>query len=208
MGGHKLRGAGEEYEATAGEAIPDEHKEVSAVLLRFSNKNAGFRLDQTINRQGKVATLAFPVGQVMGEIFEKLGWVNRVLEVVAYLVVLVAAASILAAIHNTMNERRREFAILRALGARRGTVFSAIVLEAGTIAALGAAVGFLVYALILVAAAEVVRRQTGVHLDVAGFHPALIAAPLGMIGLGALAGLLPAATAYSTDVAENILPTS
>jgi hypothetical protein len=42
--------------------------------------------------------------------------------------VVVAAGSILASIYNTMNERRREFAILRALGARRSTVFSAIVL--------------------------------------------------------------------------------
>ncbi len=208
MGGHYLRGAGEDYRAEVGEQIPDEHKEVSAVLLRFSNVNVGFRLDQQINRQGKVATLAFPVGQVMGEIFDKLGWVNRVLEIVAYLVVVVAAGSILAAIHNTMNERRREFAILRALGARRGTVFSAIVLEAGTIAALGAAAGFLVYAAIVLAAAEVVRARTGVHLDVLVFHPVLVAAPLGMVGLGALAGLLPAAVAYSTDVADNLLPQS
>jgi putative ABC transport system permease protein len=208
MGGHVLRGSGEDFAATAGEAIPDEHKEVSAVLLRFSNPNVGFRLEQTVNRQGKEATLAFPVGQVMGEIFDKLGWVNRVLEVVAYLVVLVAAGSILASIYNTMNERRREFAILRALGARRRTVFGAIVLEAGTIAGLGALCGFAVYGAILFTAAEVVRQRTGVHLSATDFHPILVLAPAGMVLLGALAGVLPATVAYSTDVAENLAPTS
>ncbi|MEO0649856.1 MAG: ABC transporter permease [Planctomycetota bacterium] len=208
MGGHYLRGAGEEFQAEAGEAIPDEHKEVSAVLLQFSNPTVGFNLDRMMQSRSELATLAYPVAQVMGDIFDKLGWVNRVLEVVAYLVVLVAAASILAAIYNTMNERRREFAILRALGARRATVFSAIVLEAGTIAALGALVGFLVYGGILLLASTVVRNQTGVHLDLATFHPMLVGAPLGMVLLGVLSGVLPALVAYSTDVADNLLPTS
>jgi putative ABC transport system permease protein len=79
----------------------------------------------------------------MADLFEKIGWVNRVLELVAYLVVVVAAGTILASLYNTMNERRREFAILRSLGARKGTVFSAIVLEAHH-AALGTLAGYLV----------------------------------------------------------------
>ena len=88
------------------------------------------------------------------------------------------------------------------------TVSAAIVLEAGSIAALGAIFGFLVYGAIVFGAAGVVRAQTGVHLEIASFHPMLIGAPLGMVVLGTLAGLLPAAVAYSTDVAENLLPTS
>ena len=77
--------------------------------------------------------------------FDKIGWFDRVLTLVAYLVALVATGSILAGIYNSMNERRREIAILRALGARRATVFSAIVLEAAAIAALGMAAAFGIY---------------------------------------------------------------
>ena len=77
-------------------------------------------------------------------------------------------------------------------------------LESSTIAALGSAVGFLVYAAILGTAATVVRRQTGVVLDMWSYHPALLWMPLGMIGCGALAGFLPAMKAYSTDVAETL----
>src|SRR5205085_5888551 len=102
-------------------------------------------------RQGKVATLAWPIGKVMAELFDRIGWVSRILTMVAYLVVVVACGSILASIYNTMNERRREFAILRALGARRITVFSAIVLEATTITFLGTLVGYFVYGGILAA---------------------------------------------------------
>ncbi len=208
MGGHVLRGSGEQYTPQYGQAIPEAHKEVSAVMLEFRAPTAGFQLDQMINKQGKAATLAFPISRVMADLFNRIGWVNRVFEMVAYLVVLVSAASILASIYNTINERRREFAILRALGARRRTVFAAIVLESATIALLGSLVGLVVYAGILSAAYYVVRAQTGVVLDVFAFHPVMIVAPGGMVVLGALAGIVPALRAYATDVASNLLPHS
>jgi len=208
MQGHVLRGTGKEFQATAGEMIDDKHKEVSAVMLKFRNPQSGFQFNQTINQQGKVATIAWPIGIVMAEFFDKIGWVNKILGLVAYLVVAVAAGSILASIYNTMNERRREFAILRSLGARRRTVFSAIVLEATTIAALGSLLGFVVYGAIVVGAAIIVKQQTGVVLDPLKFHPAIVAAPAGMIVLGAIAGIVPAFKAYSTDVAANLVATS
>ncbi len=208
MGKHVLRGSGKQYVAKKGEAIPDEHKEVSAVMLKLKDASAGFMLDQTINRQGKVATLAWPIDRVVAELFDKMGWVTDVLRLVAYLVVVVAAGSILASLYNTMNERRREFAILRALGASKSTVFNVIVVESAAIAALGGIVGYVVYFAILGGAAAIVKEQTGVVIDLFAYHPALVYAPLGMTLLGALAGLLPAFKAYSTDVASNLLPTS
>lgn len=208
LGGHVLRGTGKEYTPVRGEPIPDEAKEVSAVMLKFRSPVAGFALDQTINRQGKVATLAFPVARVVTELFDKLGWMIGVLELTAYLVMVVAAASILASLHNTMNERRREFAILRALGARRGSVFSVIVMESTVIAALGCAAGLVVYFVIVSVAASIVRAQVGVVIDVFAWHEALWTVPAAMIALGAVAGLLPAFRAYRTDVAENLVPTS
>lgn len=208
MGGHVLRGSGVPYEAKPGEAIPEEHKEISAVMLKFKTPQAGFALEQAINKQGKVATLAWPIGRVMAEWFDKLGWIVRVLELVAYLVTLVAAGSILASIYNTINERRREFAILRALGAHRQTIFSALILEAATIAALGSLCGYLIYAAIQTVAAAIIRAQTGVVLEVFAFNPVFVLVPLGMILLGALAGWLPASKAYRTEVATNLAPQS
>lgn len=208
MSDHELRGTGQVFVPSPTEDIPDEHKEVSAVLVKLRSPQAGMRLDREINREGKVATFAWPIGNVMADLFEKLGWVNRVLELVAYLVIVVAAFSILAAMYNTINERRREFAILRALGARRRTVLSAILLESATIAALGALLGFVVYGAIVTAAGAVVRAQTGVVLEAAAWHPIFWIAPLGMILMGVLAGLIPAWKAYRTDVATNLSPAS
>ncbi|MEM7245371.1 MAG: ABC transporter permease [Acidobacteriota bacterium] len=208
MSGHVLRGSGEAYEPQDGEAIPMEHREVSAVMLKFRSPQAGFSLDQTVNKQGTAATLAWPIGNVMAELFEKLGWMSKVLAIVAYLVVFVTAGSILASIYNTMNERRREFAILRALGARRRVVFSAIVLEAAAIGFLGCLLGFLAYLAISVVTASIIRTQTGVVLDPFSYHPVLLWGPLGIVALAALAGVIPALKGYATDVASNLQPHS
>jgi putative ABC transport system permease protein len=208
MEGHELRGTGAAFRASATEAIPDEVKEVSAVMLKLRDPMSGLRLADRYRRESRTATLAWPVDAVMADLFAKLGWAHLVLGAVAWLVVVVAAASILASITNTIHERRREFAILRAIGAHRSTVSGAIVLEAASIAAMGAALGFVVYAGIVAAAAAVVREQTGVVLDVVRFHPIHVAGPVGMVVLGGIAGILPAAKAYATDVAQNLGPTS
>ena len=206
--GHVLRGGGEEYIPQPGQEIPDAHKEVSAVMLKFRSPQIGFMMEATINKQGKVATLAWPIAAVMAELFNKIGWMNQILALVSYLVVVVASGSILASIYNSINERRREFAVLRSLGARRRTVFAVIVLEATAIAALGVIIGFIVYGAIFTAASAIVRTQTGIVLDLLEFHPVFVVAPVCVILLGTVAGILPAVKAYQTDVATNLTPIS
>jgi putative ABC transport system permease protein len=184
--------------------------DISAVLvkLRAGSAIAGFQMDLMYNKQGNRLTFAWPIGRVMAELFDKIGWFDRVLGLVSYLVAVVASASILAGIYNSMNERRREIAILRALGARRLTIFAAILLEAASISALGMIVAFAIYALIVGVVAEVMRAQTGVVLDPFKFNPVMLWAPAALIALGALAGIIPALKAYRTDVAESLAPSS
>ncbi len=208
MKGHVLRGSGREYAAKEGETIPDADKEVSAVMLKFNSPQAGFMLDQTINKQGKVATLAWPIALVMAELFNKIGWMSRILTLVAYLVMMVAGASILASIYNSINERRRDFAILRALGARRRIIFAVILGEACAMAALGSLVGIFVYAALTAGAGVIIRAQTGVVLNVLHWHWALVLVPIGMIIIGGIAGIIPAMKGYKTDVASNLTPVS
>ena len=182
--------------------------QVSAVLLKLQTPMAGKTLDKTYNKDGNRLTLAWPIGTIMAQLLDRIGWIEQVLALVAVLVAVIAAASILASIYNSMNERRREIAILRALGARRHTVFGAVVLEATAIAAWGALGGFAVYAVILHGTSTVLRAETGVVLDPWAPHAVMAWAPVAMTLLGSLAGLVPAVKAYQTDVAEHLTPHS
>jgi len=182
--------------------------DVSAVLIQLRAPTAGFMLDMMYNKQGDRLTFAFPIASIIGGLFAKIGWFDRVLALIAYLVALVSAAGVLVAIYNSMNARRRDLAILRALGARRRTLFGAVVLEAAAIGSLGMLVAFAVFALITVTVAAVIRLETGVVLDPWTAHAVMLWAPAGMIGLCALGGVVPAWKAYRTDVAESLSPLS
>jgi len=189
---------------------PKTATEISAVLVKLKPGRvmAGFHMDMVYNKQGNRLTFAWPIGRVVAELFDKIGWFDKVLALVSYLVAVVATASILASIYNSMNERRREIAILRALGARRRTLFAAILLESASISALGMMAGFLVYGAIVSVVAQIMRAQTGVVIDPFKFSRIMLWAPAGLIGMGALAGIVPAIKACRTPVAENLAPLS
>jgi putative ABC transport system permease protein len=187
---------------------PKAATDISAVLLQLRAPSAGFMLDTMINKQGNRMTFAYPVGAIIAELFGKISWFDQVLALVAYLVALVAAGSVLASIYNSMSARRRDLAILRALGARRRTIFGAVLAEAACIGALGSLVGFAIYFGLFAGVAAIIRAQTGVVLDLRSTHPVLWICPLAMIGLCALGGIVPALKAYRTPVAETLAPVS
>ena len=187
---------------------PKTANDISAVLVKLTSPLAGKQMETLYNKQGNRLTFAWPIGNIIAQLFDKIGWFEKVLTLVAYLVALVAAGSVLTSIYNSMNERRREIAILRALGARRGTIFSTVVLEAVTIAAIGVLAGAAVYAVLMSVVASLIRSQTGVVLNPFAWSPVMFWAPLAMLGLGALAGVVPAIKAYRTDVADNLSPIS
>jgi putative ABC transport system permease protein len=182
--------------------------DISAVLVKLKSPIAGRSLEQHYNKNGSRLTFAWPIAQIMAQLFDKIAWFDRVLALVAYLVALVATGSVLASIYNSMSARRRDIAILRALGARRRIIFCAVILEAAAIAALGMAAAFLVHGAIISGVTSVMRAQTGVVLNPFAFHPVMLWAPLALIGLSALGGVVPAFKAYRTNVAENLTPVS
>lgn len=187
---------------------PATANDVSAVLVKLRAPAAGRQLDQLYNKQGNRLTFAWPIGAVMGQLFDKIGWFDQVLTLVAALVALVAAGSVLASIYNSMAARRRDIAILRALGARRSTIFGAIVGEALAVVALGIGLAFALYFIILSVTAAVLREQTGVVIDPWQFNWVWVWAPAALLGLGALAGTVPAWVAYRMDVAGGLTPES
>ena len=130
------------------------------------------------------------------------------LTLLAWLVALVASGSVLVSIYNSMSARARDIAILRALGARRRTVFGAVVGEAAVIGMFGAVLGFAVYAVLGGAVAAIIQAQTGVVLEPWKFNAVFWWAPATLVGLCVLGGFVPAFKAYRVPVAETLAPVS
>jgi putative ABC transport system permease protein len=178
--------------------------EVSAVLVKTRGPGTALQLRHDLNREPGV--MAVVPAQVMAEFFEKFDWIPRLFLAVAALVILVAAVSVFVAIMNSMSERRRMIAILRALGARRSTVFSIILLEAGLICAAGAAAGLLIGHGLAAGAGAWMASKSGAGVPLLVFRPEELLVVAGVTALGLLAGLLPAIRAYRVEIGEGLSP--
>jgi putative ABC transport system permease protein len=183
-------------------------EDVSAVLVELISPAAGFQLDLLYNRRGTRLTFAWPTARIVSDLFGKISWVDRALGMVAWLVGGVATLGVFTSLYSSMAQRRREIAILRALGAPRRTVFGAIMGEAIAVSAIGTLMGLVVAMAILWGAAWVLRAQTGVVIEPVPALDAVLVGFVAFLGLGALAGLAPAVQAYRTPVADYLAPVS
>ena len=93
---------------------------------------------------------------------------------------------------------------MRALGASRRTVLGTILLESGTLCALGAVVGIPLAHVGVQLAGNYLRMKSGALISAWSFSPYELYLLGGTVLLGLLVGILPAAEAYETDVAENL----
>lgn len=182
--------------------------DVSAVLIKLRTPIAGRSLDLLYNKQGNRLTFAWPIASVVGELFGKIAWFQDVLALVAYGVALVAIGSVLVSVYSSMTARRRDIAILRALGARRATVFLAVLGESIATGLAGACGGLLLHAGLMAVASHIIQRETGVVLDAFSWAPVLAVVPAALLALCALAGLVPAWKAYRLPVADALVPVS
>lgn len=193
---------------TMGGHDPRAATDLSAVLIQLRAPSAGMMLDQMINKQGNKLTFAYPIGTIVAGLFNKISWVDKVLTLLAWLVAAVASATVLVSIYNSMSARQRDIAILRALGARRRTVFGAVVGEAAVIGLLGAAAGLAVFTALAMGVTGIIQAQTGVVLEPWQWNPVFWWGPATFVGLAALGGVVPAIKAYRVSVAETMVPVS
>lgn len=203
--GHEIRGATVPAKEEEKDNDPDPGQ-VSFIVLKLRSPIHALALYRAINDSDN-AMAAFPAAEIR-KLFDIVGNIDRVLLAQAILILIVAGVGIAVSIYNSMSERRREIAILRALGARRATIFSIIVLEAVVICTVGAVVGLVGGHVVVAAASGLVYKASGFVIP--AFHVNVIEWFVlgGCVVLGAVCGLGPAVRAYRTDVAGNLAPTS
>lgn len=203
--GHEIRGPTAPAKVEEKDNDPDPGQ-VSSVVLKLRSPIHAFPLYREINdRQDAMA--AFPAAEIR-KLFDIVGNIDRLLLAQAILILIVAGVAIAVSIYNSMSERRREIAILRALGARRTTIFSIVLLEAVTICLIGSAAGLVGGHLVVAASNGFLYKASGFVIP--AFHIQALECYILAVAvvLGAFSGLGPALGAYRTDVARNLAPTS
>ena len=176
---------------------------LSAVLLKLKGA-AGFSLHTKYNKQGNVATLAWPIASTLSSFFDKFSWFQKVLEMVAGLVAIIGVFIIILSLRTSMNEKKREFAILRCLGASRMVVTSIVLFQSLTLAFLGGVGGVAFHYLINLISFSLILENTGVMMNSFSFDPMIFYLFGSVLVLGLISGILPSFQAYKNELSENL----
>jgi putative ABC transport system permease protein len=197
-----------------GLAIPAEHvakfdlrpKEITAALLGLKQRSDVFRMQRFVNDFRAEPLLGVLPGVALDELWQTVRMIERTLLAISALVVLVGLAGLAATLLAGLNERRRELAILRALGAGPGQIFLMLIAEGVLITTLGALLGFILLSLGSLLAAPWLLERFGVVLG--GRWPSR--EELALIGMvittGLVASLAPGWRAWRMSLADGLTP--
>lgn len=187
-----------------GQAHDEPPASITAFLVGMKSKVAILQMQRALNEyRGEPLTAIIP-GVALQQLWELIGVVDRTLLAVAACVVLAGLLGMLSAILTSLNERRREMAILRSVGARPAHVFALMLLESGLMALGGVGLGLAGTYALLAAAAPLLERRFGlfIQLGLPAASDAMILA--GVVVAGLLAGLWPAWRAYRNSLADGL----
>jgi putative ABC transport system permease protein len=177
---------------------------ITAFLVGMRSKVMTFTMQRAINDYRQEPLLAVLPGVALSQLWELVGIADTALLIVAVFVVLAGLLGMVTAILTSLNERRREMAILRSVGAGPRHVFVLMVAEAGVLALLGCVSGVLLTYVLLIIGRPVLERHFGIFVSLSllsAYELAILAA----IVVGALVmALLPAFRAYRNTLSDGL----
>ncbi|MCX7011708.1 MAG: ABC transporter permease [Candidatus Sumerlaeota bacterium] len=178
-------------------------REATAILVQLQMPGLRQWMAKEI-QQTTSAMAAVPILEMLRLYQQVLSPVQRALLGIAYIVVVASALTILATLYQAAERRRRDIAILRALGAHRREIFALMLLEALFVTLLGVAGGWAAGHLAVNAAGLLLQRQTGMIIGGWTTDPTEFIALAVVAAVGALAGLGPALAAYRRSPAADM----
>lgn len=179
-------------------------KQITSFLLRTKNRIETLRLQREINTFEDEPLLAAIPGVVLSKLWSTLGYAEKALKGISACVALVSILGLLLVLYTSLNERRREMAILRALGLRPHKILFLFIFESLTLVFAGTLMGLaLLYSLIIIARPWIMNRF-GIFLPLQTLS-ATEAIYLGVLFIAAFTvGLLPAYAAYRKSLADGL----
>lgn len=181
-------------------------REVTAVLVGLKNRAAVFRLQRTLAQYREEPLLAVLPGVALSELWQVVGTVEKALLAVSALVVAVGLAGLMATLLAGLNERRRELAILRALGAGPRHVFCLLLLEGVAVSVAGMLLGMALLTAATAVAAPWVQARWGLVLPLQAVSRDELAALAAIVAVSVLASLVPGWRAYRLSLADGLVP--
>jgi len=185
------------------EAGKEQHlqpQEVTAVLVQYRSPMAAALLPRQINSQSalQAASPAFESARLLNIVGVGL----ETVQAFAVVLILCAGLSVFIALYNALRERSYDLAVMRTLGASRGKLLAAVLVEGLILAVLGVALGLLLGHLLTGGLGMWLQASQRVHVTGWTVVPGELALVALALAVGLLSALLPAVLAYRTDISR------
>ena len=183
-----------------------EPQEVTAALVGLKSRAAVFNVQRFVNFYEEEALMGVMPGVALGELWTVLGLGENALLAVSALVALVSVVSLVAVVLAGLNERRRELAVLRAVGAAPRHVLGLLTLEGVWVTCAGVVLGVLLAHAGMALATPWLQQSLGIRLQLAAPLPSQLTLAGAVLLAGLLASLGPAWRAYRLSLADGLSP--
>ena len=181
-------------------------KQVTAALVGLKTRAAVFAVQRHVAEFTGEPLMAVLPGVALDELWDVVGVGEKLLLGMSALVAIVSLAGLVAVVLAGLNERRRELAVLRAVGAGPREMLLLLALEGGLVTLLGAALGLLINLLFVGLAAPWLQSRFGVALQLSAPSASQWSLIAAVLGAGLLASLVPGWRAYRLSLVDGLSP--
>ncbi|MEG3061118.1 MAG: FtsX-like permease family protein [Comamonas sp.] len=197
---------GRRIDAEQARAMDLTPRSVTAALVGLHNRAAVFSVQRQVNGFGAEPLMSILPGVALDELWDVVGAGEKALLLMSGLVALVSMAGLMSVILAGLNERRRELAVLRAVGAGPQHVLALLALEGMLLTLAGIALGIVALVAGVVASNPWLQANFGLTLHLGQTTPLQWLLLAGLLVAGWLASLLPGWRAYRLSLADGLSP--
>lgn len=181
-------------------------KNVTAALVGLSNRAAVFSMQRYVNRFPDEPLMAVLPGVALDELWDVIGTGERAMLLMSALVALVSMGGLVSVVLAGLNERRRELAVLRAVGATPKHIILLLALEGFLVTLIGITAGVLALVIGGLALAPWLQSSYGLTVHVLQPTAAQWQLLLALLVAGWCASLIPGWRAYRLSLADGLSP--
>ncbi len=180
-------------------------KSATALYVGLKSRMMTFSLQRWVNTYKEEAISAILPGVAFAQLWQILGNVEIALLAISAMVVFTAFLGMVISVLGSLNERRREMAILRSVGAGPAQVFGLLLSEAATLVIAGICIGVFLNFVILYLGRAIIDERTGLSLELTLITLSEAKLMLGIFIGGMIASIVPAIRAYKLSLSDGLM---
>lgn len=178
--------------------------QITSILARADNRINTLSLMREINEYKAEPLMAVIPGSVLSQLWSTLSYAEAAFELILLFVILLGILGMMIAIYNSLESRRREIAILRAIGASAKSIIFLLVLESFITSLLGCVLGYLINFIGIKLINPFIVKEFGILIQASRFHFFEFLYLFIFILCACLIGLIPAIKAYKNSLTDGL----